>query len=85
MNSASPTTADATLGGLISLADQIDAATQDVEQAWDIFRNGESPLKESALPVAPPVYGDRMNMANRVLHEAADRLLALARDMRARA
>ena len=71
-----------TLGGVVALADQVDAATTEVEDAWQLFQYGRG---DDATTDKAPYSNDKISHATIALHDSIRRLQDLAGDIRAKA
>jgi hypothetical protein len=77
-------TEQVTLENVVSLADQVDAAVRDVNEAWSYFLYGPSP--ETVQPtLATPVSNDRMDRTSSSLRQSVATLRTLAEVIRGRA
>jgi len=71
--------------GIVSYADQVDAAAHDVESAWDYFQNGSNGRSSSSDSTSPPRSNDKLEATQSTLREAVNLLARIAQDIRSRA
>ena len=72
----------ASLGALVAYADQLDAASRDVNAAWEGFLNGGETA--AATPERSAARHDRVDAVSDTLSESIVRLVNLAAEIRAR-
>ena len=79
---AAPAIPSDTIEGLVALADQLDAAVDDVWQAWSTFLYGPAPVGDRAVPVPQQ---DRICRTSDYLNGNISRLREIAVAIRQRA
>ena len=70
--------------GIVSYADQVDAAARDVASAWDYFQYGNNGLPSSNDETPLPRSSDKLEATRATLQEAVEMLARIARDIRSR-
>lgn len=83
---STPAANHATSTSVLGMADQVNAAVQDVVEAWRYFRDGpQAEVMKSAQTQGQPLSGDRLNIASEYLNASVNALAELAREIRSRA